>query len=684
MSSYRKLSLRLKILLPLVPSIFVIFLALGLYASSEIKHSLYKEMRNQMEVNVRLLSSMLKNIDTATVGGAERRSSLLIKICGGDSAVFALDTAATIRTGATDSPTLTLNGNVVNMNEALVDDLGKTFSESVATVFARKGNDFVRITTSLKKEDGTRAIGTMLGDIHPAHKRLMAGEPYHGIAKLFGNWYMTKYTPIRQGGEIIGALFVGSKINKEIEEVVNSVQQIKIGATGYVFVMDNTGGKNRGTMLIHPSKEMTGKNVTDMKDASGSMLFTNMLEKRSGIINYTWINKDAGEVSAREKTAVFTTENPWNWLIAASAYDEELYQAAVRLKWILMAAAVVCALVTAGLVDLILRSALAPLKDTSRAIERVSHGDLTVRLQVASEDEIGKIQNEINLMVGSLTEIIRQTSGTASEVSASAIQLRTTAGHMADNAENVAGQVGTVATASEEMAATSNEIAMNCHQAVNAAKRANETAKHGKAVVGNTVSAMERIAGRANQSATAVQSLGARSDQIGAIVATIEDIADQTNLLALNAAIEAARAGEMGRGFAVVADEVRALAERTTRATREIGEMIKAIQSETRESVSAMNAAVEEVGRGTADAISSGDALDDILQEISNVTLQINQIATAAEEQNATTGEITGNITRISDTVQETSQGAQETATASLQLSALSSTLQQLMGRFRV
>jgi methyl-accepting chemotaxis protein len=349
-----------------------------------------------------------------------------------------------------------------------------------------------------------------------------------------------------------------------------------------------------------------------------------------------------------------------------------------------MAAAVVCALVTAGLVDLILRSALAPLKDTSRTIERVSHGDLTVRLQVASEDEIGKIQHEINLMVGSLTEIIRQTSGTASEVSASAIQLRTTAGHMADNAENVAGQVGTVATASEEMAATSNEIAMNCHQAVNAAKRANETAKHGKAVVGNTVSAMERIAGRANQSATAVQSLGARSDQIGAIVATIEDIADQTNLLALNAAIEAARAGEMGRGFAVVADEVRALAERTTRATREIGEMIKAIQSETRESVSAMNAAVEEVGRGTADAISSGDALDDILQEISNVTLQINQIATAAEEQNATTGEITGNITRISDTVQETSQGAQETATASLQLSALSSTLQQLMGRFRV
>ncbi|MCE1227142.1 MAG: methyl-accepting chemotaxis protein, partial [Geobacteraceae bacterium] len=171
---------------------------------------------------------------------------------------------------------------------------------------------------------------------------------------------------------------------------------------------------------------------------------------------------------------------------------------------------------------------------------------------------------------------------------------------------------------------------------------------------------------------------------IGAIVATIQDIADQTNLLALNAAIEAARAGEMGRGFAVVADEVRALAERTTRATHEISGMIKAIQTETRDAVSAMSAAVQEVEQGTNDATSSGAALDDILEEISNVTMQINQIATAAEEQNATTGEITANITRISDTVQETNRGAHETATAALQLSGLATTLQQLVGRFKV
>jgi len=676
MSFYKRISLRAKILLPLIPTIFIIFVALGLYASSEIKYALNTETKNQLQVNIRLLSDMITTINTATINNANERSESLIKLCGGLGG-FTLNTQATVKVGDLDTPTLTLNGSVQNMNEAKVEEFSNLYSGSVATIFVRKGNDFARITTSLKKEDGSRAIGTMLGENHPAHKKLMAGEVYHGIAKLFGSWYMTKYTPLKQGNEIIGALFVGTNINKDVDQLVKAVQRIKVGSTGYAYVLDA-----KGTMLIHPNKAVAGKNVLDMKDAHGKLLFKDMLEKKDGIILYGW--KNEGETKAREKIAIFTADNPWNWLISAGAYSEELYEAAVRIQWILMAAAAVCAALLAGLVVLVLKKTLAPLKDTSLAIEQVAQGDLTVRLNVQSGDEIGKIQDDVNTMVANLTEIMRQTSGTAGEVSSAAIELQATSGNMSENAEQVAQQVGSVATASEEMAATSNDIAMNCHQAVESAKRANETAEHGKAVVGNTVAAMGRIADRASQSASAVESLGTRSDQIGAIVATIEDIADQTNLLALNAAIEAARAGEMGRGFAVVADEVRALAERTTRATHEISGMIKAIQTETRDAVSAMSAAVQEVKLGTNDATSSGAALDAILEEISNVTMQINQIATAAEEQNATTGEITSNITRISDTVQDANRGAHETATAASQLSGLATTLQQLVGRFRV
>jgi len=248
----------------------------------------------------------------------------------------------------------------------------------------------------------------------------------------------------------------------------------------------------------------------------------------------------------------------------------------------------------------------------------------------------------------------------------------------------VAAQAGTVATASEEMSCTSSEIANNCLMAVESSQRASDSASSGFGVVQETVDEMGRIAERVKESAQTVESLGARSDQIGEIVGTIEDIADQTNLLALNAAIEAARAGEQGRGFAVVADEVRALAERTTKATKEIGTMIKAIQMETKGAVSSMEEGVKAVEKGTIDAARSGHALQEILEQANSVTMQINQIATAAEEQTATTNEITNNIQQITEVVHETAKGSQESAAAANQLSRLAEELQQLVGTFKL
>ncbi len=195
---------------------------------------------------------------------------------------------------------------------------------------------------------------------------------------------------------------------------------------------------------------------------------------------------------------------------------------------------------------------------------------------------------------------------------------------------------------------------------------------------------MARIAERVRATARSVENLGSRSDEIGAIVGTIEDIADQTNLLALNAAIEAARAGEQGRGFAVVADEVRALAERTTRATKEIGGMIKAIQAETRQAVSSMEEGVNEVEKGTEEASKSGGALQEILSQINAVTTQINQIATAAEEQSSTSRDISNNMHMITDVIQETATGTHQTAQAADQLAHLADDLKRLVGQFRI
>ncbi len=318
----------------------------------------------------------------------------------------------------------------------------------------------------------------------------------------------------------------------------------------------------------------------------------------------------------------------------------------------------------------------------AKAMNRVADGDVSVKLRIYADDEIGDLGRNINRMLSSINNMIASISETAKQVSSSANVMYSSSEQIATGAEEAAAQAGTVATASEEMAATSSEIAQNCNMAAESSRQATESASEGASVVRETVTGMNRIAQRVKETAKTVENLGSRSDQIGDIVGTIEDIADQTNLLALNAAIEAARAGEQGRGFAVVADEVRALAERTTKATKEIGQMIRAIQSETKGAVSAMEEGVNEVEKGTKAAAKSGKALEQILEQINTVTMQINQIATAAEQQTATTTEITSNIQQITEVVQASASCSQDSASAASRLSQLSEELGLLVGQF--
>lgn len=369
---------------------------------------------------------------------------------------------------------------------------------------------------------------------------------------------------------------------------------------------------------------------------------------------------------------------------------KEMYQAdiaayhrafGIMLGIILVAAiaSIACGALVSGSVTRPLGKVVDMLRDIAQG-----EGDLTKRIDVSGKDEIGELALWFNTFIDKLHGIISQVAQTTTQVASAASQLYSTSEQMATGAEEVAAQAGTVAAASEEMAATSTEIAQNCGMAAQGSGLANDSAVTGATVVQETVTVMSRIAERVKESADTVGNLGARSDQIGAIIGTIEDIADQTNLLALNAAIEAARAGEQGRGFAVVADEVRALAERTTNATREIGEMIKAIQNETKEAVIAMEEGVKEVEKGTSEAAKSGEALHEILNQINAVTMQVSQIATAAEQQTATTNEISNNIQQITQVVQETSNGAHESANAASQLSHFAEELQRLVRQFRL
>lgn len=351
-----------------------------------------------------------------------------------------------------------------------------------------------------------------------------------------------------------------------------------------------------------------------------------------------------------------------------------------------LAIGIIGVLFQAGMAGWLLATIMRPVNSLRDMLQDIAQGegDLTKRLDDSTQDELADVSRFFNLFIDKLRHMIGQIASTTEQVASASVQLNATADQMATGAEEVSAQAATVATAGEEMSATSGDIAQNCQLAAEGSKQASDAAVSGAKVVDETISVMNSIASRVTDSARSVESLGARSDQIGTIVGTIEDIADQTNLLALNAAIEAARAGEQGRGFAVVADEVRALAERTTRATREIGEMIKAIQHETKDAVTVMNEGVHEVAKGSEKAAESGQALEQILDQINNVTSQIHQVATAAEEQTATTSEISNNMHQITSVIQQTASGAQESSQAAHQLAELAENLRGIVRQFKL
>ncbi|HBA87015.1 MAG TPA: chemotaxis protein [Geobacter sp.] len=324
------------------------------------------------------------------------------------------------------------------------------------------------------------------------------------------------------------------------------------------------------------------------------------------------------------------------------------------------------------------------LQEIATALENAAAGNLSYRIGKVGTGEIGRIGDAFNGMMGDWNKTMHQFFTVTDLVRDSVALVSATNDAMAAAAEDVAMQASTIATASEEMSATSGDIARNCLYAAENAHKATEETTSGAEIVRNSARLMESIAQRVMATSTSVAGLGERSDQIGAIAGTIEDIADQTNLLALNAAIEAARAGETGRGFAVVADEVRALAERTTRATKEIDSMIKSIQTETRTAVGSMSEGVEQVNQGTAETCRSGEALSGILGMINDLTMQLSQIATAAEEQTATTHEITSNIQMITSVVNSNVESARSTRSATGKLVQQVDELHKLVGHFQL
>ncbi|MEO7998705.1 MAG: methyl-accepting chemotaxis protein [Gemmatimonadaceae bacterium] len=342
------------------------------------------------------------------------------------------------------------------------------------------------------------------------------------------------------------------------------------------------------------------------------------------------------------------------------------YNRALIISWVLIAFAAVGAIVL-GLY--VARRITGPILETVRVLDAVAAGDLTSHIEVRSQDELGHMGEALNTALASMRDAMSaisinaqalasssdQLSSVSSQMSNNAVETSTQANMVSAAAEQVSRNVQTVATGTEEMTASIREIAKSASDAARIASSAVSVAEATNA---------------------SVAKLGVSSAEIGNVIKVITSIAQQTNLLALNATIEAARAGEAGKGFAVVANEVKELAKETAKATEDISRKIEAIQADTQDAVNA-------IGQIGAIIAQINDAQTTIASAVEEQTATTNEMARNVEEASKGSSEIAQNITIVAQAAEGTNTGATDTQTASGELARMASDLQSVVSRFQ-
>ena len=324
------------------------------------------------------------------------------------------------------------------------------------------------------------------------------------------------------------------------------------------------------------------------------------------------------------------------------------------------------------------------ISEINEVTDKLAGGDLSVRMKLTARDEMSQIAHSFNIMTEQFAQVVSQIISSSHQVASSSEELSAITEQTGQSMYQQQEQTEQVATAMNQMTATAMEVSRNIAGTANAANDAHSETAEGRRVVEEAVQAVQKLAGQIEGAAEVIHQLEQDSENINTVLDVIKGVAEQTNLLALNAAIEAARAGEQGRGFAVVADEVRTLAGRTQESTEEINQVIEKLQAGSRKAVDVMKKSREEAHSVVEQASKAGNSLAIISEAVAKINDMSTQIASAAEEQNATAEEINRNIINISSMSNETSQGAQQTVTATEDLARLGTELQSLVIQFKI
>lgn len=570
-------------------------------------------------------------------------------------------------------PKLQAGLRYLNDDIEIVDEIERVTGSS-ATVFQLVDDKLLRISTTVKKTNGERAIGTYIPSSSEVYKTILKGETYRGKAFVVNDWYLTTYKPLKnRDDEIVGAMYVGQPM---ISDAVRKlVSETKFGV-GYFFIYTD-----EGSVLVHPT----------LTPSDNLLTIVPQLNEPDGFVRYNWKGTAKVTYKARFDSWGIYLCIGLNRVDIVSGLDVKLLRNNLMVGLLVVVAGVL-------LTIFLVRSINQPLKELAEKAIKVGEGDYTITFASQVDDAIGQLTNSLGVMVSKGKHMLEDIIKSAQSLSSASTELATISDQMVGNAESTTSiaddasrnahdvsdnmasvsaameestvNLDMIASASEEMGNTIGEIAEN-------SARARQTT--------------EKAVANAAQSHESITQLGEAARAIGSITETITEISEQTNLLALNATIEAARAGEAGKGFAVVANEIKDLAQGTAAATGKIKEAIEGIQSRTSltvkeiEEITTIITSVDEIVNGIVTAVEEQSiTTNEIVNNVNQASQGISEINENVANSNQMTAEMSEGVGQVKDRSVEVKDSSQHVRTSADELSNLAEHLTELVARFKI